>query len=231
GAKLKFIPSQILSWGDFRAAYPDGHVLTRPSGLRDYDRPPYASYDLSERPFLFRGEIDPRLGPVERVVALETGGQAVAYPFSLLAEHPVVNDTIGNHDIVIFYAAATLTPFPDRDLFPSGISGSGGEAVREAVEKALAESSPADFLPSRAVGSAAAYDPTVRGQRLTFFVRDGLIVDSQTGSAWDITGRAVSGPLAGERLAPILHGTHFWFAWAAFHPDTLVRTAADVGLP
>jgi hypothetical protein len=47
-------------------------------------------------------------------------------------------------------------------------------------------------------------------------------VDSETGSRWNILGRAVSGPLAGRRLDPIVHGDDFWFAWAAFKPATRV---------
>jgi hypothetical protein len=33
---------------------------------------------------------------------------------------------------------------------------------------------------------------------------------------------AASAPLAGKRLEPIVHGTHFWFAWAAYRPKTRV---------
>ena len=44
--------------------------------------------------------------------------------------------------------------------------------------------------------------------------------DRRSGSVWNIFGQALSGPLAGTRLTPIVHGTHLWFAWAAFHPAT-----------
>ena len=64
------------------------------------------------------------------------------------------------------------------------------------------------------------FDPTVDDQVLTFR-RDGTtrtspIVDEETGSTWSVTGRATAGPLAGTQLTPIVHGDHFWFAWAAF---------------
>ena len=35
-------------------------------------------------------------------------------------------------------------------------------------------------------------------------------------------GRAVKGSMEGESLEPILHANHFWFAWAAFNPDTTI---------
>lgn len=43
---------------------------------------------------------------------------------------------------------------------------------------------------------------------------------------WNICGLAVSGPLAGSQFDPVDHTDTFWFAWAAFHPDTRI---ADVG--
>jgi hypothetical protein len=44
--------------------------------------------------------------------------------------------------------------------------------------------------------------------------------DVQTGSRWTVVGEAVAGPLAGRRLERVEHLDTFWFAWAAFHPDT-----------
>ena len=37
-----------------------------------------------------------------------------------------------------------------------------------------------------------------------------------------ITGSAVDGPLVGRSLTPVLHWNHFWFAWFAFKPETVV---------
>ncbi len=46
-----------------------------------------------------------------------------------------------------------------------------------------------------------------------------VIAEDQEGNRWDIFGRAVSGPRAGEQLseAPAFMG--FWFSWVAFYPD------------
>ncbi len=45
-------------------------------------------------------------------------------------------------------------------------------------------------------------------------------MDTETGTAWSLLGQAIDGPLKGSQLEPVVHGTHFWFAWAAFRPDT-----------
>jgi len=77
----------------------------------------------------------------------------------------------------------------------------------------------------RKVGVASA---TVDGRRLTF-VREGGVAapirDRETGSTWSVTSIATDGELAGTRLEPVIHGDHFWFAWAAFSPKTTIRTA------
>ena len=45
--------------------------------------------------------------------------------------------------------------------------------------------------------------------------------DEETRSTWTLEGRAVSGPLEGERLQRLARThTAFWGAWAMFHPQT-----------
>jgi hypothetical protein len=60
------------------------------------------------------------------------------------------------------------------------------------------------------------------GEQLTFYMDGTVIKDHQTKSTWNVLGQASSGPLTGKRLSPIVHGNHFWFAWAAFKPSTVV---------
>jgi len=79
----------------------------------------------------------------------------------------------------------------------------------------------------REIAATGAFRPTHDEQRLTFQAVPGdgsVAVDDQTGSAWDVLGRAVSGPLAGQRLAPVPHLDTFWFAQAAFEPTTEIIT-------
>jgi hypothetical protein len=46
GIRLDMLPAVIISWGDFRSAYPEGQVLSRETGFsRPYGRNPYAGYD------------------------------------------------------------------------------------------------------------------------------------------------------------------------------------------
>jgi hypothetical protein len=195
GTLLDVVPSAIVSWEDFVSAFPGGLVLSLDTGFdRPYGRNPYVGYDrVDQQPFLFEGETDPRLLPMERVVAVERNGETVAYPFSRLEEHPVVYDRVGGAEIVVVFEKGTLS----------------------ALDKSA-------ITESKDIGAAGVFIPEADGRRLTFTAQDDGFVDAETGSLWNVLGQAIDGPLAGARLAPVVHGNHFWFAWAAFRPDTRI---------
>ena len=51
GRTLTFLPASIISWGDFKAANPEGEVLSRDTGFRrTYGLNPYAGYDRANNP-------------------------------------------------------------------------------------------------------------------------------------------------------------------------------------
>ncbi len=49
-----------------------------------------------------------------------------------------------------------------------------------------------------------------------------MIRDENTGSVWDLDGRATSDGMGETKLEKLKYHNAFWFAWADFHPDTLV---------
>jgi hypothetical protein len=69
GAELTQLPAWMESWESFLAAHPDGLVMDEPRAPRRYGTNPYAAYDSSDRPFLYRGEDPPHgIHPLARVV-------------------------------------------------------------------------------------------------------------------------------------------------------------------
>lgn len=74
--------------------------------------------------------------------------------------------------------------------------------------------------------SVRAFDRRVDGQVLDLLARPDTsparFVDSQTGSEWDIAGRALSGPLAGKSLTRIAYLSDYWFDWKVYHPETAI---------
>ncbi len=194
GTQLEMIPTQLVSFADFKAAFPEAQVLSQKTGFsRNYGQNPYRGYDTDQRPFLFADIPDPRLQAVDRVVVVVNGDTAKAYPYKILTAEKVVADAVGNQDVVIFWKSGTTS--------------------------ALDAASIAD---SRDVGAATVFDPNLNGQTLTFSWDGTNFVDDQTGSQWNIFGESIGGELAGQQLTPVQSANQFWFAWAAFRPDTEV---------
>lgn len=79
GMELNVIPSRLEAWKHFRDRRPDGDVLTpKNPDLRDYGRNPYAGYDTSGVPFLYRGPMPEGILPLSYVVVIREAGAPVA---------------------------------------------------------------------------------------------------------------------------------------------------------
>ena len=196
GKKLTIRPASIIAWADFKANFPSGKVLSRDTGFdRAYGRNPYYGYDdVNNPPFLYRGPKTPDvLPPVARVLTVDLNGEAVAYPYDVLKEKQVINDTVGGQNIVVLWKGGTASALDQTTV-------AGG----------------------RDVGAANAYSRELNGQTLTFKYDGPRIIDTETRSEWGVLGRAINGKLAGNSLMPIVTINHFWFSWAAFKPDTRI---------
>lgn len=195
GQLLDIIPSQVIGFAQFVELYPDGMVLSRPITDGRYGEIPqhYANY---ERPFLFTGDYDERLPATAHVLATTIGNTSIAYPFESLASQHVINDMIEDGAIVIFWQ-----------------SGMAAMMDNEIVDN------------SRDIGTANMYVPVLDdGSVLTFRYDDvnHTIVDNESNSTWNAFGQAIDGDLIGTQLQAVIAAPHFWFAWAAFNPDTLI---------
>jgi len=193
GSQLKRLPAQIISFGEFAAAYPRGEVMSRQTGFkREYGRNPHLKYDnLNGYPSHFRGKLDRRLKPMEKVIGIEIGDKTKAYPYVISRARHVIADHIGAQDIVIFHTEGTVAALDE-------------EYIKDSKE----------------AGSTGVFDPLLEGQRLEFRYEKGEFIDAATGSHWNILGQAVSGPLRGKSLKRIPHGDYFAFAWIAYKPQT-----------
>lgn len=80
GMQLAFLPARIESVERFQARFPQGRVLVpNDPDFRRYGMNPYAGYDTSAWPFLFRGDGPPEIGPLDRVVAVEDRAWSLDY--------------------------------------------------------------------------------------------------------------------------------------------------------
>jgi hypothetical protein len=194
GTELERFPLTTASWADAREAFPDAEVLTTDTGFdRSYGSNPYPGYDdVGSSPFLFQGEIDGRLAAKERVVGIDSGSP-LAVRLDAIESPGVLTTEAGDLELVVFRTPGTASALDDRTI------GAGND-----------------------VGATGVFEVEVDGERLQFAIESDRIVDTTTGSSWNVFGEAVDGPLAGTTLTAVEHVDTFWFAWAAFQPDTVL---------
>lgn len=193
GIELERYPVATVPWGAWRDAHPQGLVLGLDTGFdRDYGRNPYPGYDdVASEPFLFEGEVDGRYTAMTRMVGIEADGAALGVPLVHLQQVRVVNGSLGEKPVVVFWEPGTASALDAGDV-------ADGDDV----------------------GATGAFTPIVDGDVLEFEFDGTAVVDTATGSTWDIFGRATSGPLAETHLDAVPHVDTFWFAWSTFRPDT-----------
>jgi hypothetical protein len=72
--------------------------------------------------------------------------------------------------------------------------------------------------------STRVFSRTLDGRVLDLIVKAGdapfRLLDTTTGSEWDFTGAAVSGPLKGRHLERLPFLEEYWFDWRTYHPAT-----------
>lgn len=103
GAVLSLYPSEIMTWDDWQATYPDSEVLTTDTGhTRNYATDPYGDYYEDGDLWFPVSGLDARLPVKERITGVEIDGTAYgAYPDTAVLEHGPVNDTLGDMPLLV----------------------------------------------------------------------------------------------------------------------------------
>lgn len=119
---------------------------------------------------------------------------------------------------VVLGEAARAYPFPSLRRQAPLVDRLGGEAIVLVVGEDKK--------------SIRVFKSTVDGRALSFAAKVGelplRLVDAETASEWNFSGRAVSGPLEGRQLEKVYSLKEYWFDWKTYHPQTGLYTA---GLP
>ncbi|MEE9586311.1 MAG: DUF3179 domain-containing (seleno)protein [Nitrososphaerales archaeon] len=76
------------------------------------------------------------------------------------------------------------------------------------------------ILYSPEANAVKIYERTIDDVTLEFKVENGMLVDTSSGTTWSYSGEGLSGKYADLKLNEVIAPPHFWFAWAAFYPDT-----------
>jgi len=192
GFRLELYPMLMMPWERARDRFIHAVVLSQDTGhARPYGNNPYAGYDTSRQPFLYRGPRTPEpFTAMARVLEVVQGGESSVFPYPILAEELVVQRDIGGEPVVVFWESGTSSALDTRSI-----------------------------ASGRDVGAANAFSAEVNGRTLNFEVRGGSFRDVETGSTWDAFGVAISGEQKGTVLNPVVGVQHFWFSYSAFVED------------
>lgn len=192
--ELETINSSIVSFEDIKTHYPNTEILSKETGyFREYGNNPYTGYDdINQSPFMIKDDIDPRLAPMRRVATVSLNNKDKAYSYKILRDKKVINDEFENKKLTLFY----------KDQIASALD-----------DKVISK--------SKDTGSVVIYDRNIDGKIYDFYYKDAYY-DKQTNSKWNIFGKAIEGDLKGTQLKTVVHGSHFWFAWAVFKPQTII---------
>ncbi|WP_419950167.1 DUF3179 domain-containing (seleno)protein [Candidatus Palauibacter sp.] len=205
GTRLTRVPYELMSYGAWLLIHLDTWIVSRNTGHDFlYTLYPYGNYRTPSNASLFYptgAPIDRRRLPKERVVGVPAGSGGIAFPLADL-QAAAVNDQPGSAATSVWAASA------------------------------MAGDEPVVAFWNTQARSARIFRARAAGRPLTFEVAGGRRRDTETGSIWNFNGRAVAGPLEGERLEPHREAYHaFWFAWAAFQPETDIWIAPRTGNP
>ena len=100
GTPLEPLASTLTDWGTWRRLHPDTIVLDQGGERSD----PYNSYYANASAGVI-GErnSDDRLGRKEFVLGIQLAGYQKAYSFRSLSETPVINDLVGDQELVVVF--------------------------------------------------------------------------------------------------------------------------------
>ena len=105
--ELDVIPVTQTTWATWRELHPDTQVM-QTGGLGKYDQ--YNGYYMNDAPGVIgQANVDDRLPNKALVVGVDFNGSTKAYPTADLLENPVLNDTVGGQETLVYMDGPTGT--------------------------------------------------------------------------------------------------------------------------
>jgi hypothetical protein len=251
GASLDLVPSDELTFGQWKSEVTDGKVLAEvPKYRKEYDS--NWEPEVAKLPVVisFPGT---ELKSRDVVVGLQIDGPGRAYPWDTLVKQSPVMDHVNGMPLLVavgpdgksfrvFVSRVNgqdteffLKPPPDpqpptvtkADQPPDARTGSEPKPAQADVKtapadaKAAPEKSGAGVPPVVAGGSGPSTQPA-QPKPDQPTPKPWILFDTATSSEWNFQGCAISGPSQGKCLERIPALKDYWFDWRNYHPDTTV---------
>ncbi len=117
GTQLKRLPFDVLMWKDWRTLYPETEILTTDTGhQRPYGSNPYADYFKDPRILFPIENKDERIPLKEVILGFEDNNIYKAYRLQDVESKKVINDRVGNKDVLIISTISFMGRAFDRNL-------------------------------------------------------------------------------------------------------------------
>ena len=166
GIRLEILPNVLTTWGEWLEQHPDTTVISNDTGVynAEFYRPEedarslYYSYRADRDTMFPVGIRDEGLAVKDQVFGLTFGDVARAYPRNSLALVPVLNDTVGEQELVVItgavggsraYARNGQVFEYDNDELVLDDSGQRWRVLEDALENAGDPTERLERLPSR----------------------------------------------------------------------------------
>ena len=210
GTRLEPVPTLVSGWGFWLKHYPGGVAYNMFEKYQPIELPKEINEDSRKS----RGPTDERLPADELVLGVWTGKVAKAYPLARLAKDGGVVEEVDGEPIVVLWEPDTKTATAFKPVAHQPRKFKGPQPDKTGVSQL----DPGIPLP---IGT-----PILPTRKLTLQPADksagAPFMDRETGSHWDIAGRAVEGELKGWTLTWLESTQIKWFAWAAEYPETTI---------
>ncbi len=237
GASLELVPSDEVSFGEWKSEASDGKVLAEvPKYIKEYDS--NWEPEVAKLPVVisFPGT---ELKSRDVVVGLQIPGPGRAYPWETLVKQSPVMDHVQGMPVLVavgpdgksFRVFVARVDGKDTEFFlkaepVSGPATTTADAKTPAaaggtvVPAAAATPNP---TPSQAPATPAASPIPVSSASVSPVpVKTWTLLDATTASEWNFQGCATSGPSQGKCLERVPALKDYWFDWRNYHPETTI---------
>jgi uncharacterized protein DUF3179 len=252
GASLELVPSDELTFGEWKAEVSGGKVLAEvPKYGKEYES--NWEPEIAKLPIVisFPGT---ELKSRDVVVGLQVDGPGRAYPWETILKQSPVMDRVNGMPILVtvgpdkksFRVFVARVDGKDTEFFLKSQPAGDPAAAKLPDTNAIGDSKPlsaadpktggtsksasaADAKRSNAMeekpsvaSSATSTDPKHAPSPDSSVVPNWTLLDTATASEWNFQGCAIAGPAQGKCLDRVPALKDFWFDWRNYHPNTTI---------
>jgi hypothetical protein len=213
GASLDLVPSDELTFGEWKSEVSDGKVLAPvPKYAKKYES--NWEPEVAKLPVVisFPGT---ELKSRDVVVGLQIEDTSRAYPWEALMKQSPVMDRVHGTPLLLVVG-------PDGKSFRAFISRIDGKEA-EFFLKGEPDTAPENSAAAPPVAEASGTRPSSSAQTPgVASPKPWSLLDASTASEWNFQGCAISGAAKGKCLERVPAMKDYWFNWRNYHPQTTI---------